>query len=81
MHDTGYTNDKTSDMASPVAKLEDKWKLLPYFLKARGVMRQHIDSFDNFVNIDIKRVVRAKSNIDGISTLTSKYCKKYLGFC
>lgn len=28
----------------------------------RGLVRQHIDSFDYFINHDIKKIVRAKGN-------------------
>lgn len=36
--------------------VKQKWKLLPHFLKLRGLMRQHIDSYDYFVNVDISKV-------------------------
>lgn len=49
-------------LCSPVKELKDKWKLLPYFLKMRGLMRQHIDSFNYFVEKDIKNIVNAVSN-------------------
>jgi DNA-directed RNA polymerase beta subunit len=40
------------DLAKPVKSVEEKWKLLPYFLRIRVLMRQHIDSFNNFTNDD-----------------------------
>eukprot|EP00659_Diplonema_papillatum_P004193 gene4193-6508_t len=30
-----------------VSAIEDKWKLLPAFLKVKGFVRQHVDSFNN----------------------------------
>jgi DNA-directed RNA polymerase III subunit RPC2 len=39
--------------------VQDKWKLLPAFLKLKGLVKQHIDSFDHFVNIEIKKIVEA----------------------
>lgn len=39
--------------------VRQKWKLLPHFLKLRGLMRQHIDSYDYFVNVDISKVSKA----------------------
>ena len=56
------TMDPLEELIKPVDTVEEKWKLLPYFIKTRGVMKQHIDSFDNFCNIDIKNIVMAKSN-------------------
>jgi hypothetical protein len=29
-----------SELSKPVKKVEEKWKLLPYFLRLRGLMRQ-----------------------------------------
>jgi len=57
-HDFGST--KTPDDA-PVGSLKDKWRLLPHFLKLRSLMRQHIDSFDHFVNVDLKQIVQSPS--------------------
>lgn len=44
------------DGHGPVPGVKQKWKLLPHFLKLRGLMRQHIDSYDYFVNVDINKV-------------------------
>lgn len=57
-HDFGST--KTPDDA-PVGSLKDKWRLLPHFLKLRSLMRQHIDSFDHFVNVELKQIVQSPS--------------------
>ena len=43
----------------PIKKIEDKWKLVPAFLRLRGLVKQHIDSFNHFLNIDIKEIIRA----------------------
>ena len=45
-----------SDGHEQVSGVKQKWKLLPHFLKLRGLMRQHIDSYDYFVNVDINKV-------------------------
>jgi len=44
----------------PVGSLKDKWRLLPHFLKLRGLMKQHIDSFDYFVNVEMKQIVQVR---------------------
>ncbi len=33
--------------------IKDKWKLVPAFLKVKGLIKQHLDSFDYFVNVDV----------------------------
>jgi DNA-directed RNA polymerase III subunit RPC2 len=30
-------------LAAPIKEIQDKWKLLPAFLKVKGLVRQHID--------------------------------------
>lgn len=55
------TNPEPS-LTEPVGTLQDKWRLLPHFLAMRGLMKQHIDSFNYFVETDIKNIVNASSN-------------------
>jgi len=43
---------------APIGSLRDKWRVLPYFLKLRGLMKQHIDSFDHFVKVEMKQIVQ-----------------------
>ena len=57
-HDFGST--KTPDDA-PIGSLKDKWRMLPHFLKIRSLMRQHIDSFDHLVNVEMKQIVQSPS--------------------
>jgi DNA-directed RNA polymerase III subunit RPC2 len=34
---------------------------LPAFLKVRGLVKQHIDSYDYFINVEIKKVLEANA--------------------
>lgn len=54
--------DKES-LTAPVKSSVDKFQLVPEFLKVRGLVKQHLDSFNYFVNTDIKKIVRANSLI------------------
>ena len=47
--------------AQPIKKIEEKWKLVPAFLRLRGLVKQHIDSFNYFLNIGIKDIITANS--------------------
>lgn len=40
-------------LAEPVKKLEDKWKLVPAYLKVKGLIKQHLDSFNFFTNVEV----------------------------
>ncbi|KAB7501033.1 DNA-directed RNA polymerase III subunit RPC2 [Armadillidium nasatum] len=50
-------------LVQPVRTIEEKWQLVPAFLKVQGLVKQHIDSFNYFVNTDIKKIVEANSKI------------------
>lgn len=49
--------------ASPIPAVEDKWKLLPAFLKIKGFVRQHIDSFDYLVKTDMEHIMEANRDV------------------
>ena len=42
----GWSSMSAAELAAPVKRLEDKWTLLPAFLRLRGLVRQHIDSYN-----------------------------------
>ncbi|XP_065222297.1 DNA-directed RNA polymerase III subunit RPC2 [Planococcus citri] len=43
--------------------VEDKWKLVPSFLDVKGLVKQHIDSFNYFINVDIKKIVQSNDRV------------------
>jgi DNA-directed RNA polymerase III subunit RPC2 len=65
------------NLAGPIKAVEEKWKLLPHFLRMRGLMRQHIDSYDHFVNVEIKEIVAAKSNQEIRSEADPRFFLRY----
>ncbi len=65
------------ELSKPIKDVEEKWKLLPHFLKLRGLMRQHIDSFNHFINVDMKQIIHAKSNKEIRSEADSKFFLQY----
>lgn len=65
------------ELTRPIKAVEEKWKLLPHFLRLRGLMRQHIDSFNHFINVDMKEIVKAKSNQEIRSDADPKFFLRY----
>ncbi|KAF8642935.1 hypothetical protein AX16_009323 [Volvariella volvacea WC 439] len=57
------TSWKGLGLTDPIKQVEDKWLLLPAFLKVKGLVKQHIDSFNYFVDVDIKNIVKANNKI------------------
>ena len=78
MGETGsWGGDKSSPgLADPVKTLESKWKLVPAFLQVRGLVRQHIDSFNYFLSTELKFIVAANAKV--ISTSDPAFYLKYL---
>jgi DNA-directed RNA polymerase III subunit RPC2 len=37
--------------------------LLPAFLKVRGLVKQHLDSYNYFVNVEIDKIMRANKKV------------------
>ena len=65
----------SNKLADPVKEISEKWKLLPAFLKVKGLVRQHIDSFNYFINEDIKNIVKANEKV--ISSADPMFYLKY----
>jgi len=55
------------ELAKPVAELDEKWKLVPAFLQVRGLVKQHIASFNYFVNQDIRNIVMANERVTSLA--------------
>jgi len=66
-----------SPLDVPIGSLKDKWRVLPHFLKVRSLMRQHIDSFDYFVNIEMKEIVQSPSACEIRSEHDPKFYLRY----
>ena len=59
-------------LTDPIDTAKDKWNLLPAFLKVKGLIKQHINSFNYFVEVELKKIVQANS------TVTSDVDAKFL---
>ncbi|CAF1919240.1 unnamed protein product [Brassica napus] len=61
MNDDNFVDKKK--LSAPIKSTADKFQLVPEFLKVRGLVKQHLDSFNYFINVGIKKIVRANSRI------------------
>lgn len=55
-----YYNKKLTD---PIDTARDKWNLLPAFLRVKGLVKQHIDSFNYFTEVSLKKIVKTNNLI------------------
>uniref|UniRef100_S4RAQ1 DNA-directed RNA polymerase n=1 Tax=Petromyzon marinus TaxID=7757 RepID=S4RAQ1_PETMA len=71
----------SEQLTAPIRTIEDKWKLLPAFLKVKGLVKQHIDSFNYFINVEIKKIMMANEKItsDADPMWYLKYLNIYVG--
>lgn len=69
------------DLAKPINTVQDKWKLLPAFLKVKGLVKQHIDSFNYFINVEIKKIMKANEIVTSMAdpNFYIKYLNIYVG--
>jgi hypothetical protein len=71
------STEMMDELSKPIKAVEEKWKLLPHFLRMRGLMRQHIDSFNYFINTEMKQIVAARSNVEVTSDSDPKFYLRY----
>ncbi|KAJ2834824.1 DNA-directed RNA polymerase III complex subunit Rpc2 [Coemansia furcata] len=76
----GLGGDEGMDAAKlsePIPTAEDKWQLLPAFLRVKGLVKQHIDSFNYFIEVDLKKIVKANEMVT--SDVDPAFYLKYTG--
>lgn len=47
-------------LTDPIDNARDKWNLVPAFLKVKGLVKQHIESFNHFVEVELKKIIEAE---------------------
>lgn len=52
-----------SKLTAPIKTVRDKFELLPAFLKVRGLVKQHIDSFNYLINRELQKIVKANEKV------------------
>ena len=62
---------------APVGSLKEKWRLLPHFLEIRGLMRQHVDSFNIFIERELQKIVQSPSACEIRSEHDAKFYLRY----
>ena len=62
-------------ITDPIDTAKDKWNLLPAFLKVKGLIKQHIDSFDYFIEAELRNIVKANKRVT--SDVDNKFWLEY----
>lgn len=67
---------KGKKLTDEINTVDDKWNLLPAFLKVKGLVKQHLDSFNYFVDVDLKKIIKANQLI--LSDVDPEFYLKYV---
>ena len=67
---------KGKKLTDEINTAEDKWNLLPAFLKVKGLVKQHLDSYNYFVDVDLKKIIKANELV--LSDVDPEFYVKYL---
>ncbi|SCU89445.1 LAFA_0E18096g1_1 [Lachancea sp. 'fantastica'] len=67
---------KGKKLTDEINTAEDKWNLLPAFLKVKGLVKQHLDSFNYFVDVDLKKIIKANELV--LSDVDPEFYLKYV---
>ncbi|KAI8058065.1 DNA-directed RNA polymerase III subunit RPC2 [Syncephalis plumigaleata] len=70
------TKEFDKSLTDPVSAIEDKWRLLPSFLQVKGLVKQHLDSYNYFVDQELQQIVEANQRIS--SDVDPNFYLKYL---
>ncbi|KAL9609737.1 MAG: hypothetical protein Q9167_005526 [Letrouitia subvulpina] len=66
-------------LSEPINTAQDKWNLLPAFLKVKGLVKQHIDSFNFLLDVQLKNIVKANRTI--LSDVDPKFYLHFNDIC
>ncbi|SCP02519.1 DNA-directed RNA polymerase III subunit RPC2, putative [Plasmodium malariae] len=55
-------NKNIYEKSKSINNLNEKWKLLPAYLKVKGLVKQHIESYNYFIKREIKTIMNATTN-------------------
>ncbi|KAJ2039589.1 DNA-directed RNA polymerase III complex subunit Rpc2 [Coemansia sp. S3946] len=75
--DTGFEGMDAAKLSEPIPTAEDKWQMVPAFLRVKGLVKQHIDSFNYFIEVDLKKIVKANEMVT--SDVDPAFYLKYTG--
>ena len=62
-----YKKMTIKDYVSPyaaVSEVQEKWKLVPAFLESRGLVKQHLDSFNYLLTQGLQKIIKANARTD-----------------
>eukprot|EP00760_Papus_ankaliazontas_P006674 PhM_4_TR13134/c0_g1_i1/m.14396/K03021/RPC2, POLR3B; DNA-directed RNA polymerase III subunit RPC2 len=56
-----------SKRTANIRDVDEKWKLVPAFISAKGFVRQHVTSFDHFLESELDKIVKANQEVRLVS--------------
>ncbi|KAI0986607.1 hypothetical protein GJ496_007640 [Pomphorhynchus laevis] len=71
-----------ADKTSKNKLLSERWQLIPSFIACRGLMKQHVKSYNHFVNYELGQIVKANGKLlcDSVPSFYLKYIDARVGY-
>ena len=57
------SDKEIADASRPVKDLKDKWLLIPEYLRVKGLVRQHIESYNHFLTHQIAKIIETNNEV------------------
>ncbi|GAA93741.1 hypothetical protein E5Q_00387 [Mixia osmundae IAM 14324] len=64
-------------LTDEIKSVEDKWHLLPAFLAVKGLVKQHIDSYNHLVDVELRAIVLSEANRRVVSDVDPNWFLEY----
>ena len=71
------SDEELASASRPVKNLKDKWLLIPEYLRVKGLVRQHIESYNHFLTHQIAKIIETNNEVK--STVDPQFFVKYVG--
>ena len=57
------SDEELASASRPVKNLKDKWLLIPEYLRVKGLVRQHIESYNHFLTHQIAKIIETNNEV------------------
>jgi DNA-directed RNA polymerase III subunit RPC2 len=71
------SDEELRKASMPIKDLKDKWLLIPEYLRVKGLVRQHIESYNHFLTHQIAKIIETNNEVK--STVDPQFFVKYVG--
>lgn len=71
------TTEARQYLTKPIGSAEEKWKLVPAFLQVKGLVKQHLESYNHFIHVELSNILAANAKVT--SEVDPSFFLRYTG--